>query len=573
MNIASLYTSSVQQQSSVYTPRDRLMVGRDIAPLSEPAAERKKTDTLVISDFSREAFFTGQHKQQRIEEYAFDGLTMSFENVPDAEKDSLPDGTRMLVLKEGGREVARLAYDGKDARLSKHADGTYTLVSGKDALENGVLRATQDGDILLRSSAGKVDNGSFSSTLVSLGSGPLEVKGGSGNNNYLGVYSEATIQGGEGSNRFDGFFTNSVLQGGAGKNTFSGSYSGAEVTGGGADDAFSGVFLNKSVLKGLGGDDSFSGFFFNSRLEGGEGNDRVSGNMDYYEGEQDKKMLAPSIVNTFINLGEGDDVVEGVMLDSAINLGAGDNTARGLYTNSSVLSGQGKDNVSALFAENSHFDLGAGDDSVSLKMAFDNNILSGAGENTVQLGGTASDKEFLYNADGRRLNVAAVKLERFDKPLGYGSHEGNAVDASLGEVSLTYATKAGMQQSSSHDKREAGELEASTKADEQAKKLEREEAAAQKAEQEARQQQMEALLELYRSEGSYSIGLRRQMEARYLQREEASQTAIREYGSYRTKAFTAVDDGLGPKDNKMMLGDKHAQNLEGYGGIRPEADK
>ncbi len=109
MNIASLYTSSMQQQSAVYTPRDRLMVGRDIAALSEPVAERKKTDTLEISDVSREAFFSGQHKQQRIEEYAFDGLTMSFENAPATEKDSLAQGARMLVLKEGGREVARLA--------------------------------------------------------------------------------------------------------------------------------------------------------------------------------------------------------------------------------------------------------------------------------------------------------------------------------------------------------------------------------------------------------------------------------------------------------------------------------
>lgn len=568
-------------RTSLYTPpQQRLMVGRDIAKMQENPVETQKTsDKLVISTASRAASFANSHAQKssfmllgehvRPNSYTINDLELSFDKVQIDSEDPNSDWKKMLVVKRQGQEVARFDYNDEDARLSRNADGSFSLVTGEAALENGTLKAQADGDILLRSSATKVDNGVYATTLISLSESAVNVQGGSIYNRYLGVFKEATIEGGTGKNLFEGFFTDSLLHGSDGKNEFIGSFAGSQLAGGSADDLFKGYFLQGTKLEGLAGNDTFSGFFFNSHIDAGEGDDRISADMTLLDGrigKEEAKYLYASIADTTIDTGSGDDSLEGVVQDSTVNLGEGNNRTRAVFLGTSIKSGSGNDRINALYAENSHFENGSGSNRITLQTAQGNNILAGEDSSTsLQLGAQSTGQEMLFDQAGKHTNFTQQTIVRADiaddrregygyEQFAYGSHKGNAVDARHGDVSLNYATQNGMVaqdlsklQTIDQRENELNLLHEHQKLTAQEEKIANEETA-------TRQQELDEALSKLKEKGRYSLQAERELRERIMGTQSARREASKAYGAYRRFASSAEQDGLSMESNRIILG-------------------
>lgn len=221
--------------------------------------------------------------------------------------------------------------------------------------------------------------------------GPVEIKGGAGNDRLYGSrVGNDIIDGGEGNDIIQGTGGNDVLNGGLGVDELyedltresrgqvivvgNGSMSGVGV------DTFSNIetvrlvgsefrdrldasrFLGKAYLSGMGGDDELLGSAFGDVLEGGAGNDRLFGN-------------------------NGDDQLSGNAGDDVIEGGLGSDNAKG---------DDGNDKVYGL--SQSTFQFTVAQISIASR---DCDVIDGGNGNDTLVGGLGNDR--LYGGTGRDL--------------------------------------------------------------------------------------------------------------------------------------------------------------------------
>lgn len=457
MYIPAISPASFMQ--STMRAKKPLRVGTDIMRLtsSSPVDETRHstiniTDSIGLSGSteSLQALAAMQPGTQG-RSFVVKGMTMTL-------KDS-EDGTRTLLVQQKGQADQTFAFTG-DARLVQGKNGQMELVSGKEALSGGVLRAQSEGEVLLREDAKLVDTGKFSASVVSLGSGPATYTSSGGKTVYTGVFNASTITDtGEeasffglfdratitvaGKGNFDGAYNESFIKGGRSGNVFHGSYAASEVRGDAGKDVFSGTFIRQSKLFGLDGDDTFNGIYAQTVLDAGAGNDSIGQEATLVKNDKDKRYdVSPTIMDSIIIGGAGDDTLTGVFRNSQSDLGAGSDLARGIYLDSTVDTGEGSDTVTAYYSRNGKFVTGGGDDSVSLATAVASNVDAGTGKNSVTFGVPEGEPMLMNTAEGGNKSLLGMRfIENEDESTAtaFGAVQGNHVlaDDAEGSVEVT----------------------------------------------------------------------------------------------------------------------------------------
>ncbi len=393
MYIPGLMPASYMQ--STMRAKKPLRVGTDIMRLtSSSPVDETRYGTINIKDSVGLSANAASLKKLAAMQPSAQGRTFEVKGMTLKLQES-EDGTRTLLVQQKGQEDQTFTFTG-DARLVQGKNGQMELVSGKEALSGGVLRAQSEGEVLLREDAKLVDTGKFSASVVSLGSGPATYTNSGGKTVYTGVFNESTITDtGEeasffglfekftitvaGKGNFDGAYNESYVKGGRSGNIFHGSYAASEVRGDAGKDVFSGNFIRQSKLFGLDGDDTFNGIYANSTLDAGAGNDSIGQQATLVKNDAKKRYdVSATIMNSVIIGGEGDDTLTGVVTNSQADLGEGSDTTRGIYLDSIVDTGNGADTVTAYYSRNGKFITGDGDDSVSLATSVASNVPAGS---------------------------------------------------------------------------------------------------------------------------------------------------------------------------------------------------
>ncbi|WP_027186968.1 calcium-binding protein [Desulfovibrio cuneatus] len=583
MYISGMMSASFTQASR--RAKKPMRIGTELMPLTSSMGSAKNDarkvvahDKLDLSGIDAKSLQALAAMQGQERTFTVNNMTMTLK------EDS--DGSRTLLVKQKGQEDQTFTFTG-DARLVQGKNGQMELVSGKEALSGGVLRAQSEGEVLLRQDAKVVDTGKFSASVVSLGSGPATYTSSGGKTVYTGVFNESTITdtGGEasffglfnkstvsvtGMGNFDGAFKDSFVQGGKGGNTFHGSYASSEVRGDAGKDIFSGNFIHQSKLFGMDGNDIFNGVFSHSELDAGKGNDSIGREGMLVYNEVDKLYdLAATIMDSTIVGGEGDDTLNGVMARTQSDLGEGDNTAFGLYVDSTLTTGGGKDTVNALYGKNSKFVTGDGDDSLSIATAVGTEVDAGKGKNSVLFGVPEGEFMTMNTSTGSTVTMNDLLFSGSlvgPKADAFGKVEQNHVSAMdpKGETTVTAwvdgishlltsfaespedeETKAQKEMEESYEKQETEQASGATsshnaQATEEAlpEMTEKEKAIAAKAEEEA---------EWMRSHASNYYAVR------FAQHNGAMQDINGEKDYYKPKEFPVKDDIVVNKKRKALL--------------------
>ena len=457
MYIPGIMPASYMQ--STMRARKPLRVGTDIMRLtSSSPADKARHSTINVNDsvgLSAETAslqkLAAMQPSTQGRSFAVKGMTMTLNDNE--------DGTRTLLVQQKGQADQTFTFKG-DGRLVQGKNGQMELVSGKEALSGGVLRAQSEGEVLLREDAKLVDTGKFSASVVSLGSGPATYTSSGGKTVYTGVFNESTITDtGEeasffglfdkatitvaGKGNFDGAYNESYVKGGRNGNIFHGSYAASEVRGDAGKDVFSGNFIRQSTLYGLDGDDTFNGIYANSTLDAGAGNDSIGQQATLVKNDAKKRYdVSATIMNSVIIGGEGDDTLTGVVTNSQADLGEGSDTTRGIYLDSIVDTGNGADTVTAYYSRNGKFITGNGDDSVSLATSVATNVDAGSGKNDVTFGVPEGDTGIMSTESGGSVSLKGMRFtEDGDESTAtaFGAVEGNHVSAddAAGSVAVT----------------------------------------------------------------------------------------------------------------------------------------
>lgn len=490
INFFGLSAMGGKNYGEVWQPKtQRLMVGRDIAPMTSSEPEGKIDRGVVIGKGDDVSFMSGKifnfAKSQ-----AQSGLTVrgfrSFENaaaLSGMEKDTYSSGITLhdsdkyqVILERSGNGYTLAAYekdpDNKeqplkqlevvkftgDAKISFNADGSPNIMTGAAALKGGELAATGSDEILVRTSGANVKAG-VNTTVYNFSSQGGEFSGGS-NVTYLGSYTDSLFKDSSGETTYAGYFNKSKFSGsdqslgvfsgvfeksdieaGGNDDTFSGYFSESNINGGNGENTFSGLFLNQSVVKGGDDDDTFNGRFIASELFGGKGDDTFGNHIDlnhlgYIQGKQGQGYfgLGPDFIKANVDAGEGDDSFEGVAWDSQINLGEGDDQAEGIFTNSGVDGGEGNNRLTAMYSMASQFKAGSGDDEIILASAVASTVHTGEGNDKVVLGRNQDDTGSGGLGGDNLMSVTrwlTPEQQRHDeRGLAFGELRANLVDAS-----------------------------------------------------------------------------------------------------------------------------------------------
>ena len=434
-----------------------LRVGTDIMRLtSSSPAEETRYSTINVNDTVNLSADSANLQKLAAMQPSAQGRRFEVKGMTMTLKDS-EDGTRTLLVQQKGQADQTFAFKG-DARLVQGRNGQMELVSGKEALSGGVLRAQSEGEVLLREDAKLVDTGKFSASVVSLGSGPATYTSSGGKTVYTGVFNESTITDtGEeasffglfdkstitvtGKGSFDGAFNESYVKGGRNGNIFHGNYAGSEVRGDSGKDVFSGNFIRQSKLFGLDGDDTFDGIYANSTLDAGAGNDSIGQQATLVKNDVKKRYdVSATIMDSVVIGGEGDDTLTGVLNKAQVELGEGSDTTYGIYRDSVVDTGNGADTVTAYYAHNGKFSTGSGDDSVSLATSVTTDVDAGTGENKVTFGAPEGESMLMGVASGGSISLKGMRFIEDgveSTSTAFGVVEGNHVTADELDGSVT----------------------------------------------------------------------------------------------------------------------------------------
>lgn len=451
--------------------RQRLMVGRDIAPVHKEAP-KEKTSSVILAD-SVKLLEAAQSEYSRAADTTRLGFSLKGDIKVSPEK---TDGDNVIrqeqLLAEGGSESIYLVQNGgkamlrisgageerlielkpgEDLRISWNKDGSAEVFSGAAALTGGKLAAQGDNDILLRMSAVDVQAG-VGSTVLNLSSERGGNFSGGHNVRYLGGYSGASIEGGTGLTKFEGYFGDSKITSTKGAGEFSGVFNGAApgsfIKSGTHNDIFSGHFALVTVSD-EGGENTFSGTFMSgSSIQGGSGNDNyngrffdckisdIGGNNSFGTYIDMKRKVQADFVRTVIEAGDGNDKFIGTAEDSTINLGAGNDEVDGVLLASTLNVGDGNDKLRLLYATGSFIELGAGDDDLHLVTGSGNSVSLGAGDDKMTSGMNA-DGVAKYGTIGAFTKSAFLKESSLGIDHKFGHHFGDVqtteIDASEGE--------------------------------------------------------------------------------------------------------------------------------------------
>jgi len=223
------------------------------------------------------------------------------------------DGS-VLVVSEGGKSI----------RINGDGDG---FLSGADRLEvNGgggndtiTIQSINNVGFTLVVVTGGDGNDLLTAAGANIGSSPLFMDGGAGNDTVIGSNGSETLIGGSGNDVFNGGLGNDLIDGGGGDDS---------LTGGGGNDTLIGG-LGNDTLSGDAGNDSLEGSFGDDSLDGGDGNDTLRGGFD------DDTLLG----------GLGNDSLEGDLGEDALIGGAGNDTLDGGRNNDTLLGNSGDDKI------------------------------------------------------------------------------------------------------------------------------------------------------------------------------------------------------------------------------------
>ncbi len=258
---------------------------------------------------------------------------------------------------------------GDDTVYGGIGNDSITGDAGNDLLYGGA-----DNDTVSGGTDNDTVNGDAGNDLLTGDAGNDLLFGGNGNDTVSGGTDADTVNGDAGNDQLAGDAGNDLLSGGTGNDTMSGGADNDTLDGGTGND----------VLTGDGGDDSFTltGTFGNDTITGGETSE-TSGDVI------DASGLTANTTVTFSGA-EAGTITDGTSTASfsqieALQLGAGNDTVNGGAGNDSVDAGAGND---LLFG-------GAGNDSFA----------GGAGNDTLD-GGTGADT--LVGGDGEDLFYGGV---------------------------------------------------------------------------------------------------------------------------------------------------------------------
>ncbi|MDR1124636.1 MAG: hypothetical protein LBM64_01030 [Deltaproteobacteria bacterium] len=483
----------------VWKPKTRrLMVGRDVAPITATEMEGKADRAVTLGKGDDVAFMSGKifnfaknltqsgmsvrgfrsyetaGALNGMDKGAMSGLSGAVLHDSDKYRivlDRSDGGFRLAAYEkftdEAGQEQLRKLAKADftdDAKISWE-NGAPKILSGAAARNGDTLAASGKDEILIRTSASKVKAGE-NTTVYNFSDSGGEFSGGN-NVTYLGAYTQSVFKEGAGKSvyagyfqkskfsgndnslgRFSGVFENSEIEAGANDDIFSGYFSASKINGGNGENAFSGLFINQSAVSGGDDNDAFNGRFIASDLFGGKGDDAFGkhidlNNLSYILPENDSAYygLAPDFIKANLEAGEGDDKFEGVAWESRIHMGDGHDRAMGLFTASTLDGGEGDNNLSAMYSMASLFKAGGGNDVISLASSVASLINPGEGEDQVSLGrnqGKAGDG----GLGGDHLMpvtrwLTPEEARHDERGLAFGELRANLVDASRGKNRVT----------------------------------------------------------------------------------------------------------------------------------------
>ncbi|MDL2313428.1 calcium-binding protein [Desulfovibrio sp. OttesenSCG-928-C14] len=423
---------------------------------------KKNFETLYESDTRAIAYHAGSGKN---------GSVSVYEKIEKKDENGKVTGIEY-------KEMARVDLS-QDARISLDADDNPLIFTGSKALSNGVLKAKNENEILLRVSSADVEAGK-GSTVLNLSNSKggkfsgghavtylgryeeSEITGGSGESKFAGYFNGAQINGAAGRSVFSGVFEGSTLDAGGDKDVFSGYFGGSTVNGGAGNDEFSGMFMYDCLVNGDDGDDRFNGRFISSKVNGGDGDDIFGGYINLTKQMMDGKYLGQrtnekgefvadiiddeaskiygDFIDSQIDAGNGNNRVSAVGVDSTFTLGDGNDRVSGIFTGTTVNGGDGDDNITAMYAVNSIFDTGAGNNHLALATASANMLRTGEGRNSVVLGynrgASGVSAANAFGGDSLLTRSAFLTDSEFkanDSGKEFGELHSNFVDAALGD--------------------------------------------------------------------------------------------------------------------------------------------
>ncbi len=364
-------------------------------------------------------------------------------------------------------EVASLQVK-EDTRVVWGADGAPQILTGRAAMTGGVLKATGENELLFRQSNCRVEAGQ--GTVVYNLCGAAGTYSGGDGVTYLGEYNGGTFTDTTGSVTFGGYFKDASFSGLTGPASFSGVFEGvnADLRDGkatfsgyfsasairGSTDrgtTMSGMFLNACTIQGGDGDDMFSGRFINSSIDGGEGNNSF--------GDPGMNLLRNLVaeadfVNTEVTAGAGRDSLHSVVWGGVFDLGEGDDIADGVFSQTAILGGGGADTLNIDYANGASFDTGAGEgDVIDIATGVNNTVSTGEGDATITLGrnGVSGQARTWQTAEEHDLHT---------RPTQTGEIARNTVVAASGETTIVINTGATSRQIATSDGRESSGADA-----------------------------------------------------------------------------------------------------------------
>lgn len=346
----------------------------------------------------------------------------------------------------------------EDMRISRGADGAYTINKGRDALTSGKLVGSGE-DILVRVSGAdvKVEGGNVS--VVNFGQGG-SFDGGNAHMTYVGDYYRAKFVGGDGGNAFGdkyegddvrqrSSFTGCTIDAGGSDNTYDGYFAGSVINGGEGNDIFRGIFTDNNVLNGNGGNDSFIGYFKNSELNGGDGINTFA-YQQKTPGDLERSFMDAStqFVGVTIDGGEESEM-NGVFTDgTTIVLNKGEHAINGVFQNATVNNIDSQDTkITAFYAGNTSFIGESGSTKLLVHSASHVGVALGEGDNAVTMG--AQPDMTIYNFLGGVVDLSKVRFYRTESEysmlgvyggVGHGTLAGVETDVTKGTTILDINT-------------------------------------------------------------------------------------------------------------------------------------
>lgn len=447
--------------------RQRLMVGRDIAPVHE-APKKEKMHGIVLADAASafEQAKKAMSSAASMSRQAFDpaGGSEAGQLIGSSESCSVylsfAGGQGKITVSSQDAPSREFALTGSsDLRIRFDANGEAELLSGGEAKQGGVLTAVGENEILVRLSSANVAAGK-DTTVINLNQSAGGRFSGGHNVRYLGLYNGASIEGGSGSTELAGYFNNCDISVLGGKGVFSGVFTGlngslirtgifddvfsgyfqaAAIEDKGGDNTFSGTFLTGSSIKAGDGNDTFDGLFFDSVISAGSGN-----NIFGVKAALENGSVTPSFVRTVIEAGDGKDTLLGAAYESDINLGEGSDEVNGLLLDSLLKTGEGGDNIRLLYALNSLIEAGSGNDNVYLYTGDSNRVDLGVDDDKMTSGLNRSGGDSHRHGTTRAFTNSAFLTEdqaRRGLDPRFGHHFGDvrstAIYADVGEDEVT----------------------------------------------------------------------------------------------------------------------------------------